>query len=343
MDALPDLLSEAVGDGTVIDTVDIGGGDTIAVTHGATYVYRSEGLLKDESVESFGHDVERLSVQTKRRKSSIRLESIDAEESFTVPSKIATQVIAALLEGILRTNETISSDEAVVAQFRFSELTLVITDTRLFEHVGSAVWDGEFEAVEYADLSGLDFERGSVATQVVLETDSRRRRVKVPNEHAGSVKRDIQDAVFGFYGVSSLEELRAEIADPDADEEEAESSESAELESDSESRTEIGADDASEVEDSFVSAGWSSAAGDDNGGSTSSVEADGQRVSAASRSKRESPEDADGSTNNASKAEIEALSKRVETLSQQVESQTELIESQGDLIAQLVDELRRGR
>lgn len=342
MDALPDLLSEAVGDGTVIDTVEIGGGDTIAVTHGATYVYRSDGLLKDESVERFGHDIERLSVRTKRRKSLIRLESIDGEENFTVPSKVDSQIIAAMLEGILRTDGTVSSEEAVVAQFRFSELTLVITDTRLFEHVGSAVWDGEFEAVEYADLSGLDFERGSVATQVVLETDSRRRRVKVPNEHAGSVKRDIQEAVFGFYDVSSLGELRAEIADPEA-EEEAGSTESAEFDSDPEKRAEASAGEDSEVGDSFVSAGWSSATESESVESRSSAEADGQRMSAASRSKRESSEDVDGSAVNASKAEIEALSDRVEALSQQVEDQTDLIESQGELIAQLVDELRRGR
>lgn len=341
MDALPELLSEAVEGETVIDTIDIGGGDTIAVTHEATYVYRSDGLLKDESVERFDHAIERLSVRTKRRKSSVRLESIDAEESFTVPSKIEGDVITAVLEGVLRTDGTIELDESVLAQYRFSELTLVITDTRLFEHVGGAVWDGEFEAVAYADLSGLDFERGSVATQVVLETESRRRRVKVPNEHAGSVKRDIQDAVFAFYDVESLEELRAEIVDPDA-EEGGDSEGSTIIGSEPNGRTDAGFDDGddSETDDSFVSAGWSAATNEE----PEPNDIDNRQVTAASSGERDRSKAESGATTEASEhPELEALSARVDELAEQIDAQTELIESQGKLIEQLVDELRRGR
>lgn len=342
MDALPELLSEAVDGGAVIDTIEIGGGDTIAVTHGATYVYRSEGLLKDESVEQFDHAVDRLSVQTGRRKSSVLLESIDDEASFSVPSKIEERLISALLEGILRTEGTIEPDENVLAQFRFSELTLVITDARLFEHVGGAVWDGEFEVVEYADLSELDFERGSVATQVVLETDSRRRRVKVPNEHAGSVKRDIQDAVFAFYGVASLEELRREIADPDPDDG-VESTEDSILDADPNGETNVDgtSEDASDSTDDFVSAGWSSAAEQDT---VSNDEPKTRPVAAEAKAERKRPEDGNGSTADApNRSEIEALSTRIDELAAQIDTQTELIESQGELIEQLVDELRRGR
>jgi len=342
MDTLPELLSEAVEGETVIDTIDIGGGDTIAVAHGATYVYRSDGLLKDESVERFDHAIERLSVRTKRRKSSVRLESIDAEESFTVPSKIERDVISAVLEGVLRTDGTIESDESVLAQYRFSELTLVITDVRLFEHVGGTVWDSEFEAVAYADLSGLDFERGSVATQVVIETDSRRRRVKVPNEHAGSVKRDIQDAVFAFYDVESLKDLRTEIADPDA-EDESDSEESAIIDSEPNGRTGAGIDDGggSETDDSFVSAGWSSATNEEP---ATNDDIGNRQVKAASSGERErSNSESRGATEASEHPELEALSARVDELAEQIDAQTELIESQGELIEQLVDELRRGR
>jgi hypothetical protein len=335
MDERPDLLSEAVGDATVLDTVDLGGGDAVVVTRGTTHVYRSDGLLKDESVEQFGHDVDRLSIRTKRSKSSITLARIDGEESFTVPSKVVDEVLEAMVEGILLTNDVLASDEEVLAMFRFSELTLVVTDQRLFKHVGSAVWDGDFEAVAYADLSGLDFERGDFGTQVILETRDRRQRVKVPNEHAGTVRREIQDVVREFHGVASMAELEDELEAQDGDASQSgvapadngvETSESAGLEE--------SADPESDAEDSFVSAGWSPAT--EQGNATDASDGD------ASTNHENSARvfDDDGESEH---SEIQALSDRVDALAEQVERQTELIESQQELIEQLVDELRRGR
>ena len=57
MSELPDRLRTAIGDEPVMRTVDIGGSDALVVTVAATHLYRSEGLLSDESVESFHHDV----------------------------------------------------------------------------------------------------------------------------------------------------------------------------------------------------------------------------------------------------------------------------------------------
>jgi phosphopantetheine adenylyltransferase len=344
MDALPELLSETVGDATVVDTVDIGGGDAVAVTHRATHVYRSDGLLSDESVETFEHDVERLSVRSKRRKSEIQLATIDSETGFTVPSKVADPIVEAMLEGILRTTGVIEADEAVVAQFRFSELTFVVTEGHLLEHVGSAVWDGDFEAIEHAQLTGLAFEKGSVATQVVIETEQRRRRIKVPNEHAGRVRRAIQKAVFESYDVASLEGLRAELSE----EEETEPSPDEAAGSPPADQSSIDVQGASNGPESgagaerFVSADWTPPADQEVSGTAT------RNTDAPTRDATAPESDTVGSTGDASAErttdpDVEALTERVETLSEQVERQTELIESQGELIEQLVDELRRGR
>ncbi|MCQ4334025.1 hypothetical protein KM295_11130 [Natronomonas sp. F2-12] len=341
MDALPELLSETVGNATVVDTVDIGGGDAVAVTHRATHVYRSDGLLSDESVETFEHDTDRLSVRSKRRKSEIHLEDIDSERSFTVASKVADPIVEAMLEGVLRTTGAIGADEEVIAQFRFSELTFVVTGTQLLEHVGSAVWDGDFDAVEHADLTGLDFEKGSVATQVVIETDRRRRRVKVPNEHAGGVRRAIQDAVFGFYGVSSLEELRAEFSaaaesEPGPDGAIGSDQAGNDRPSTDGPRTGSSESDASEETEQFVSADWTSA--DDR-----DTETTAWNTGMPEERSGISGSTGEASGDGASDPDVARLTKQVEALSEQVEHQTELIESQGELIEQLVDELRRGR
>ncbi len=338
MNALPELLSESVGDRVVIETVAIGGGDAVTVTPETTHVYRSDGLLSDESVETFDHDAERLSVRTKRRKSEIRLVTMDGEGSFTVPEKVADRIVEAMVEGVLRTTGVIGDEEELLALFRFSELTLVVTDERLFEHVGSAVWDEDFETVDYAELTGLDFEKGSVATQVVLETEDRRRRVKVPNEHAGSVRRAIQESVFGFHDVASLEELRSRLAVAEP---------SPEAEGDADSGIEDGSrtasDDANRDTDSdSFSTDWISAA---DGDSPTPVAQNANVGAEGDESPDTGSPDSDerSPTNGSTTPELDELAEQVGSLSEQVEKQTELIESQRELIEQLVEELRRGR
>ena len=340
MSELPDLLSEAVGNARVVDTIDLGGGDTIAVTTPTTYLYRSEGLLKDESVETFDHAVERLSVRTKRRKSTIGLETMDDGSSFTVPSNVVDQVIEAMAAGVLSATGVVDDDEEIRALFRFSELTLVVTDRRIFEHVGNAVWDGDFEAVEYADLTGLDFERGSVGTQVVLETANRRRRVKVPNEHAGTVRREIQEAVFGFHGVDSIETLRTEISEPDEGAD-APGPDPAPGEGSGSDGPNDGSTD--EPDDGFVSTERSPPADRDPAGSTPKGDSGTSGTPVGANPGNHGGQPDANSEVPTRDAEIEALESRVDALSEQLERQTELIESQGELLEQLVDELRRGR
>lgn len=342
MDELPDLLVEAIGDATVIAAVDVGGGDAIAVTPAESYLYRSEGLLSDESVEAFDHDVERFDVDVGRRKTSILFEDVDGARSFTVPSKVASTVVEAILEGILRTTEVIEPDETVEARFRFSDLTLVVTDSQLLKHIGSTVWDDEFETVRYEDLSGLDFEEGSVATQVVVEANGRRERVKVPNDHAGRVREEVQSAVFEYHDVSSLGGLHAKVGTvPEDEDDEAEDDESAETETGdgaSSAAEAVSGDSNDDVEDDgFVTADWSPPADQDPTGPRGRVGTgheggrSGRGSTGSTSSDRERDTDADD------------LAEEVGALAEQVERQSELLEAQQATLEQLVEELRRGR
>ena len=372
MDELPELLVETVGGETVLATVDLGGGDVVAVTAARTHVYRSEGLLSDESVETYGHDVERFATDAGRRKTTLRLQNLDDEETFAVPAGAVDDVVAAMLEGMLRTVGVVAADETIEAQFRFSELTLVVTDRQLLKHIGSAVWDDEFEAYRYEDLDGLDFEEGSVATQVVLEADGRQQRVKVPNDHAGRVRQAVQTSIFEYHDVSSLGGLRAAVADEGSEDEEAdEAAPDAGSGVEAEAETAVadaGADaaaseepdattDADEDDDGFVSADWSPPADqdisrtDDRTGASADdvdVEADtgaattdaGTSTGAGAASVADV---ADVDTGGETATDVEGLAERVDALAERVDRQTELIEAQQETIEKLVEELRRGR
>ncbi|RAW43998.1 hypothetical protein DQW50_16675 [Halorubrum sp. 48-1-W] len=216
--SLPDLLAGAAGDEEVVVRVPLGGDDLLAVTPTRTLVYRADGLLSDETVEEYAHDAERIAVSTGRRKSKVVFGyGLDGEETLAVPSKRLDDVVHPVLAGILSARGVTDAGESVVRTFRFSELTLVVTDNRLVKHVGSAVWDEEFEEFPYADLTDLDFEEGTVATAVVLAHDGRTERFKAPNESARAVRESLVDAVCAFHGVGSLEEFRVAVADEDGD------------------------------------------------------------------------------------------------------------------------------
>ncbi|WP_049983270.1 hypothetical protein [Halorubrum sp. BV1] len=215
--SLPDLLAETVGDESVVAEVSLGGDDRLAVTPTRTLVYRSDGLLSDESVAEYSHDVERIAVSSGRRKAKLTLSyGLDGDETISVPAKRVDDVLHPILAGILSATGVTDPGESVVRTFRFSELTLVVTSDRLVKHIGSVVWDEEFEEFHYADLTDLDFEEGTVATAVVLALDNRSERFKAPNESARAVRETLVDAVCSFYGVDSLGEFRATVA-ADAD------------------------------------------------------------------------------------------------------------------------------
>ncbi|MFC7322956.1 hypothetical protein ACFQMF_00005, partial [Halorubrum rutilum] len=217
--SLPDLLAETVGDEDVVAEVSLGGADRLAVTPTRTLVYRGDGLLSDETVAEYSHDVERIAVSTGRRKAKLTLGyGLDGDETLSLPADRADEALHPILAGVLSATGVTDPGESVLRTFRFSELTLVVTSDRLVKHVGAAVWDEEFEEFPYADLTGLDFEEGTVATAVVLAHGGRSERFKAPNESARAVRETLVDAVCDYHDADSLEEFRVAVADDESDE-----------------------------------------------------------------------------------------------------------------------------
>lgn len=204
---VPDLVRERLGDETVHATVGLGDDDTLLVTPTRTILYRGDGLLSDERVAEFPHDAERLTLTESRRKAKFQFEYVAGTESFTVLRDRADRVLEFVMGGLLRVANVAEPDERVAGVYRFSELTLVITDRRVVKHIGAAVWDDDYEVYPFEDVTGLSFEEGSVATQLVLGIDGRPQRIKAPNDEAPLVRQTLQEVLFEFHGVDSIEEL----------------------------------------------------------------------------------------------------------------------------------------
>ncbi|PSQ63836.1 MAG: hypothetical protein BRD21_01310 [Halobacteriales archaeon SW_8_66_22] len=210
---IPELIKQRLGDETIESVVSLGDEDLICFTPTRALLYRGEGLIGDESIDVYDSNVERLSVSEGRRKTGFVLAYVDREEKFSVSRDRGDAVMQRLLQSVLRTADVIDPEESVTDVYRFSELTVVITDGRLVKHVGAYVWDGDYEEHPFEDVTGLDFEDGSVATQIVVEVRGRPQRFKAPNDQAKLLERSLTDALSEYYEVGSLPALNDALAD----------------------------------------------------------------------------------------------------------------------------------
>jgi hypothetical protein len=353
--SLPDVLSGAIGDEQVATRIPLGGDDVLVVTPSRTLVYRAEGLLSGETVEEYPHDAERLAVSSGRRKSKVTFSyGLDGDETLAIPSGRLDDVIHPILLGVLSARGVTAPDESIVRAFRFSELTLVVTDQRLVKHVGAAVWDEEFEAFPYADLTDLYFEEGTVATTVVIQHSGRSERFKTPNESARSVRETLVEAVCAFHDVDRLEAFRRAVAVDTEDE--------TGVADDATSPTDFGvgpdplsaspaadaADTIDEPDEGDAAAPPTTNAAADVGVSRGDPAPHVETNADASDADEESPtnrSDADDFEDAFERATVEddSLAEAVADLRRTVEAQSAAIDRQADLIEQLIEELRQGR
>jgi hypothetical protein len=360
---VPNLVREHLGGEAIEASVSLGDEDVVCVTPSRALVYRGEGLLSDESVEEFALDVEQFDLSKGRRKTKFIFEYIDGTEAFTVPGNRGESLLTLLIQTILRVSGVIDEEESVAGVYQFSELTLVVAESRLVKHVGSTLWDDDFEVYDYDDVTGLEFEDGSVATQIVLTVDGRPQRIKAPNDEAPQVKQTLVQTLCTYYDVASLEQLTRHFAESEPSEE---SDSSIEEPSDGigldEGISPLVGTDAGDTTEGVGRQGEGS--GDDTSpaGKTAPSESvaneptasETQTRASTGRTEQSNPrpttETPHPPTDGVDPDDIEAIQEQLEALTEVVRRQNELLEQQDDRIKahdqrieQLIDELRRGR
>ena len=350
---IPNLVRQSLGGEEIEAGVNLGDEDLICLTPTRTLLYRAEGLLSDEKVEEYPHEIERLDVKEGRRKTKFVVEYVDGTRSFSVPTNRDQQALELFMTGVLRGAEVAADDESVVGAFRFSELALFVTGARVVKHIGSSVWSDDHEVYDFDALTGLEFERASVATEVVLEIDGRPQRIKTPNDRARKVQQVVENAVFDYYGVDSLDALNDRVGgDDDAGSAEAAAGgtdaggddidlgggidplTTGEDDGSDESSTEATVDGTTTEKTTEASSGGSNRDGSGRAESRSTgTSATTGSTASSSASAAESVDP----------AEIAAMREQLDELTAAVDEQRELIRKQQATIEQLIEELRSGR
>ena len=204
----PELVSESLGGEDVVAHVPLHDDDALFVSPTKTLQYHGQSLLSDESVEEFPHTAERLATSSGRRKTVLELDyGLEGTRKLTIPSNCLDEALHPILAGVLSAADVTKPGETVRKTFRFSELTLVVTDDRLIKHIGEAVWDEEYEEFPFSTTTGFTVEEGRVATQFVLTIAGRAERIKIPNERARAFREHLEDALLSYHGIGSIADL----------------------------------------------------------------------------------------------------------------------------------------
>ena len=377
--SVPGIVTATLDGEEIAARVSLGGDDELFITPTRTIVYRSDGLLSDESADDYPHDADRLTLSESRRKTKFVLEyALDGERTFTVPSSVTDDVLHPVLAGVLSGNGITEPGETVVKTYRFSELTLIVTSDRLVKHIGGAVWDGEYEEYHFSDVTHLEFEDGSVATQIVLSVDGRPERIKAPNEQANDLRERLKRALFEYHDVDSLADLNETVGHED-DEPSREASVNFgngvdPLDADPPTPDDhdgtggtTGESASAQSADPLAASETDHGESDESGQPTTSTDGQHRQSHTASESaaqggatatadtgsllteaaETDTESETDGATAAADAATADdphpELIARLEALETAVERQSEVIEKQGETIEQLIAELRQGR
>lgn len=210
----PELVRSVLDEETVVARVALHDDDALFVSPTRTLHYRDQSLLSDESIDEFPHAAESVSLSSGRRKTTIDLDyGLDGTRHLTVPNDRVDAVLHPILAGVLSAAGVTETGETVRETFRFSELTLVVTDDRLIKHIGAAVWDEEFEEFSFTAVTGFAAEEGRVATQFVLTVSGRQERLKIPNERARAFRECLEGAMLEHHEIDDLSALGSEPDD----------------------------------------------------------------------------------------------------------------------------------
>jgi hypothetical protein len=337
--SLPETVQSTLDGESVAARVGLGGDDLLLVTPTRTIVYRAEGLLSDEAVDEFPHDAECVEVSEGRRKAKITLDyGLDGERTFSVPTKQLDQVLHPVLAGVLNAAGITDPGETVKQTYRFSELTVVITSARLVRHIGSAVWDEEYDEYHFDDVTDLEFEEGSVATSVVVTVGGRQERFKTPNDQARALREGLVGAVCEYHDVDDLEALRA-AATPDEEAADDDGAAGAAADEDGESVS------FGEGPDPLGTNATEGGDGEETGrpaAAEGGTPAGGEAGTLAAGTERNDGF-GDSGFRSAGAADEPAVARELAELRELVEAQNERLERQQRTIQQLIEELRQGR
>jgi len=341
---IPELVQEHLGGEELQTGIKLGDEDVLCLTPTRLLLYRAEGLLSDESVTEYPHEVERLQLNEGRRKTKFVFEYVEDNRSLTVPNSVASDILELILQGVLTTERILDEEEGVVGAFRFSELTLVIGERSVVKHVGNAVWEDDFEMFAYEDLTGLEFEKASVATEIVLQIGGRPQRIKTPNDKARLVEKTLQKAVFEFFDVTSMSELQSHFEAESDDESGDEETTNDEFSFDNEIRP-LGGESERADANTDDDADRSIVDAEDESTEGESTTDEPTVASGLSETESVSIETGDDSAEpgTSTQEELQAVSEQLSELTTAVNKQNELLRKQHGAIKQLIEELRQGR
>lgn len=212
--SLPGGVSMVIDEDELLDEIGLDEHRTLFISPEKAVVHRERSLLTDESVDTYPTAARKLGIEEGKRQTVVTFEYPNQPDlELELPSDVVAPALKALLASIIKATGVVSGDESIRELYRFNELTVVLTDSRLLKHIGHALWADMYDVIEFENIRDIRTEEGQVSTGINIVTTASSDRLKVPHEAAEGFVTELEQAVCDYHDVAALGVLRG---DPDA-------------------------------------------------------------------------------------------------------------------------------
>ena len=186
---LPDVISDMVLDDEIIlSRTLISNSVEMIVTSTRLFLYRGTSLINTESFEEYKLNVDRISISPDRKKAQITLDyGSNRTIEFQAYRKYLDMIYEPLIRGVIHANNILQQGESIKKIYRKGELTVVLTNMKILKHIGTSLWDLDFENFNLETISRIYVAEGGSSSEVIIESNNRLHRIKTTTSVAQSL------------------------------------------------------------------------------------------------------------------------------------------------------------
>lgn len=208
---LPDVISDLIlDDETILSRTLISNGVELIVTSTRLFLYRGVGLINTESFEEYKLNVDRISISLDRKKAQIILDYGINRPSveFQAHRKYLDMIYDPLIRGAIHANNTLQQRESIKKICRKGELTIVLTNMKILKHIGTSLWDIDFESFDLETISKIYVDAGGISSELIIESNNRLHRIKTTANIAQSLCDSSINELISFHNFPTYSEFQ---------------------------------------------------------------------------------------------------------------------------------------
>jgi hypothetical protein len=113
-----------------------------------------------------------------------------------------------LIRGAIHAKNTLQQGESIKKICRKGELTIVLTNMKILKHIGTSLWDIDFESFDLETISKIYVDAGGISSELIIESNNRLHRIKTTANIAQSLCDSSINELISFHNFPTYSEFQ---------------------------------------------------------------------------------------------------------------------------------------